>query len=355
MSRLSILRQMMTDEALDGFLVTGAENRRYLSGFTGSYAALLIGMDTADLLTDFRYKDQARVEAPEFNLRTQGKDLWISLREVIQELGWKRVGFEPEQLTVKDFTLLTSGFQGIIWVAIADGVSRLRQVKDSLEIESIRQAIALTDRVWQTVMPTIRPGETERDVAFRLETELRRLGAEGMAFTTIVASGPRGALPHGTASERRLENGDLVTVDFGCRLAGYHSDMTRTVALGDAVKKQREIYELVLKAQEYAISNLRPGMKGKDGDALARDMIGDAGFGEYFGHGLGHSLGLEIHESPRLSPTEEIELQAGMVLTVEPGIYLPDWGGVRIEDVVVLTDTGCEVLTASDKRFTIIA
>lgn len=355
MKRLASLREIMAENTLDGFLVIGSENRRYLSGFTGSHGALLIGEDTADLLTDFRYKTQVEMESPGFNRYIQGKDFWASLREIVMERGWKRVGFEPDQLTVQEFTLLTGGINGMVWVAVNNGVTLLRQVKDANEIEAIRQAVLLTDQIWQTVLPRIHQGVTERDVAFHLETELRRQGAEGMAFATIVASGPRGALPHGIAADRQLQNGDFVTVDFGCRLNGYHSDMTRTVALGTVSPKQQEIYDVVLKAQEHAIANLRPGMTGKEGDALARDIIRDAGYGEYFGHGLGHSLGLAIHENPRLSPSDDTELLPGMVLTVEPGIYLPEWGGVRIEDVVVLRDTGCEVLTTSDKRLTTIA
>jgi Xaa-Pro aminopeptidase len=354
MDRLNALREKLVEKGLDGFLVTGSENRRYLSGFTGSYGALLIGMDRALIITDFRYLSQVMDEATDFQLCRQGTDMWSTIHKSILELGWNQVGFEAEHLVVRDYSVLTDGMENISWEPVSDLVSSLRQIKDPAEIEKIRQAVDLTDHVWQMVSTQIKPGFSERDVAFHLEMEMRRAGAQGPAFATIVASGPRGALPHGLAGERVLALGDLVVVDFGCVLDGYHSDMTRTLLLGIVDSKQREIYELVLKAQLAAIAGLKPGMTGSEGDSLARNIIKDEGYGEQFGHGLGHSLGLEIHESPRLSPSDETILAPGMVLTVEPGIYLPDWGGVRIEDVVVITETGCEVLTASDKQLTVI-
>ena len=355
MDRVIALRKKLVEYELDGILVTGPENRRYISGFTGSHGALLVGKDQAIIVTDFRYITQVLDEAPGFQLRRQETDMLSTICKSILELGWKRVGYEAEHLVVRDYLLLMNGIEDILWEPVTDLVSQLRQIKDHSEIEKIRQAVALTDQVWREVSTKIRPGLSERDVAFHLEMEMRRKGAQGPAFTTIVASGPRGALPHGLAGERVLAPGDLVVVDFGCILEGYHSDMTRTIVLGSLDSKQREIYELVLNAQLTAIDGLKPGMTGREGDSLARDVIKNAGYGEQFGHGLGHSLGLEIHENPRLSPSDETILAPGMVLTIEPGIYLPDWGGVRIEDVVVITETGCEVLTTSDKQFTVLS
>lgn len=352
--RINRLRAKMDADQLDGWVITGKENRRYLSGFTGSSGAVLIGREKAILLSDFRYKTQIAQEAPDFELVLQKETLWRSIGETLQKLGWKRVGVEADHLSVAEYQKIEWAAPGVTFILMPDFVAELRQVKEASEVDKIREAIRLADRAWQELLKTLQRGEQERDVALRLESMMRQSGAEGIAFDTIVASGPRGALPHGLAGERRLADGDLVVVDFGCILNGYHSDMTRTVLIGHGDDRQREVYDCVLKAQVRAIQGLRPGLTGREGDRLARQVIEDAGFGDYFGHGLGHSLGLEIHENPRLSPSEDTILQPGMVITVEPGIYLPDWGGVRIEDVVVMTENGCEVLTNSEKDLTII-
>lgn len=354
MSRLEQLRGLMRENRLDGYLVTGAENRRYLSGFTGSNGVLVIGEKTEVLVTDFRYLTQVREEAPGFAVRRQEESLWETVAAVLRELGMKQVGFEAEYMVVDEFFKLKAIVPEELLVPSPGLVARLRGIKDPVEIEGIRRAVAVADAAWQEVLPTIQAGDVERDVALRLETALRRLGASGPSFATIVASGPRSALPHGEAGDRRLAPGDLVVLDFGCVFHGYCSDITRTVVVNTATPRQQEIYDLVLQAQLTAIAGLRPGMTGREGDRLSRAVIEEAGYGEYFGHGLGHSLGLAIHENPRLSPKEGAVLEPGMVLTVEPGIYLPDWGGVRIEDVVVITETGCEVLTKADKSFTVI-
>jgi Xaa-Pro aminopeptidase len=354
LDRLTRLRAKMDEDQLDGWVITGKENRRYLSGFTGSNGALLIGRDKALLLSDFRYKTQIAQEAPEFELVLQKETLWDSIGETMRELGWKRVGIEADHLSLAEYQKLEWAAAGITLIVQPDIVAELRQYKDASEIDMIRDAVLLADRAWKALLTTVRPGEKEREVALRLETTMRQYGAEGVAFETIVASGPRGALPHGLAGERTLADGDLVVIDFGCILKGYHSDMTRTILIGHGDERQREVYQCVLQAQETALRGLRPGITGREGDRLARQVIEDAGYGQYFGHGLGHSLGLAIHENPRLSPLDDTILQPGMVLTVEPGIYLPEWGGVRIEDVVVMTETGCEILTTSEKALTII-
>jgi len=352
--RLQRLRASMREQGLDGYLVTGPENWRYLSGFTGSSGALVIGEKAEVLVTDFRYLTQVREEAPGFTVRRQEESLWATVAATLQDLGLKRVGFEAEHLSVDDFYKLKELLPGEILTPAPGLVAKLRMIKDTGEIERIRQAVAVADAAWQEVLPTIRPGDAEQDVAWRLEEALHRLGASGTSFPTIVASGSRSALPHGEAGDRQLMAGDLVVVDFGCVLHGYCSDMTRTVVVGEPTRRQQEIYHLVLQAQLAAIAGLRPQLTGREGDALARRVIEEAGYGEYFGHGLGHSLGLAIHENPRLSPRENTVLAPGMVLTVEPGVYLPDWGGIRIEDVVVITESGCEVLTASAKDLTVI-
>lgn len=350
MSRLERLREFMAENGLDGYLVTGPENRRYISGFTGSNGALVIGEKTEIVVTDFRYLTQVQEEAPGFEVRRQEESLWETVAASLKDFGWKRVGFEAENMVVDDLFRLKGMVPEGLLTSAPGLVAKLRMIKEPEEIEAIRRAVAVADAAWQEVLPTIRRGDLERDVAVRLETAFRRRGSAGPSFATIVASGPRSALPHGEAGDRTLSAGDLTVLDFGCILQGYCSDMTRTVVIGKASPRQMEIYDLVLQAQLTAIAGLRPGITGREGDRLARRVIEDAGYGQYFGHGLGHSLGLAIHENPRLSPKDDTVLQPGMVLTVEPGIYLPDWGGVRIEDVVVITHDGCAVLTASDKK-----
>lgn len=346
--------ERIRSEGLDGIVITGQANRRYLSGFTGSNGVLLIGAETAKLISDFRYKSQAALESPDFDLILLKDNLWKTVGETVQALKWARVGFEAEHLTVAENKRLTESAPSVEWIGVQTWVEKLRSIKEPEEITRIKEAVHLTDQAWNEVWPTFRPGESEKDIVLRLEIAMRRHGADGLAFETIVASGPRGALPHGHAGERQLAEGDLVVCDFGCILNGYHSDMTRTVAIGKVDARQRELYELVLRAQMEAIAEIKPGISGREGDRLARRIIEGAGYGEYFGHSLGHSLGLEIHENPRLSVLEDTILAPGMVLTVEPGIYLPEWGGIRIEDVVVITESGCEILTSSDKNLTII-
>jgi len=234
-------------------------------------------------------------------------------------------------------------------------VKKIRMIKDEAEIDKIREAVRITDVAFNHIRDYIKVGSIERDIALELEFFMKKEGASKNAFDFIVASGKRSALPHGVASTKQLEEGDFLTMDFGTVYQGYHSDMTRTVVVGKQPdKKQEEIYQTVLKAQQKATEVVKAGVKGSEVDKVARDIITKAGYGDYFGHGLGHSLGLEIHENPRLSPRDDTKLESGMVVTVEPGIYLPDWSGVRIEDTVVVREDGCEVLTSSPKELLVI-
>ncbi|MGL5514812.1 MAG: M24 family metallopeptidase, partial [Sporomusa sp.] len=259
----------------------------------------------------------------------------------------ERIGFESDFVTWQVYQQLASCLPAIELVPVQ--LDCLRMIKDRQELALLTTAVEIADRAFDQALHMIKPGVTELEIAFELEYRMRKLGAEKPAFDTIVASGVRGSLPHGRASNKVIEAGELVTIDFGAVYQGYHSDMTRTVAVGKATDKQRDIYAVVLAAQLAGIGAVKAGKTGKEIDHIARQIITAAGYGEYFGHGLGHGVGLFIHEDPRLSPAGDIKLAKGMVTSVEPGIYLPDWGGVRIEDLVVVTTAGCTVLTASSK------
>jgi Xaa-Pro aminopeptidase len=354
MTRLDRARALLDRHQVDALLIIKAErleapNLRYLTGFTGSTGAALITPREAVLLVDFRYVEQAHTEAPGWEVVQVPRQASEALAESVRAREVRRLGFEPDGLTVRQHGELARLLHPTEFVAV-EGVDRLRWVKEPDELDRIRRAVQVADAAFDHILGYLRPGVRERDVATELEFYMRRQGAEREAFSSIVASGARSSLPHGRASDKPLASGELVTLDFGAVVDGYHSDCTRTVVLGPATSRQREIYDLVLRAQTAALQGLRPGLAGRDADALARRVIADAGHGEHFGHGLGHGVGLAIHEGPTLSPREEAVLEAGMVVTVEPGVYLPGWGGVRIEDLVVLTSDGCEVLTRAPKQ-----
>jgi Xaa-Pro aminopeptidase len=350
--RVGKLRGLLRERELPAMLVTDMENIRYLSGFTGSNAAVVVTGSEARFITDSRYTVQAGKECPGFTIRTCASSAGMAdtVAEQLQEMGLTRLGFEADHLTVAAFEKWREKLPEIEWLPAEGVVEALRMVKDAEELKRIREAAALADRTFEHILPYLKPGASERDIAIEIEYFMKRAGAEKEAFDTIVASGARSAMPHGRASEKLLEAGDFVTMDFGARLHGYHSDLTRTVVIGKATERQREIYETVREAQETGLKAIRAGVTGKDADAAARAVIEAKGFGENFGHGLGHGLGRTVHDGGSLSPRSETTLAAGMVMTVEPGIYLDGWGGVRIEDDVVVTENGCEVLTRSTKE-----
>ena len=350
-SRLKRMRQQMHEGKIDAYVVIRPENGRYLSGFSGGEATLYITSEKAFLLTDFRYIEQAKAQAPEFEIIKTGQDHFEALAEVGQQA--QRLGFEGDFITFVNFGKLKNAFPQAELLSLPDIVSHLRSVKDKTEIEIIRQAVKISDDAFADVLQTIEIGQTEEEIGLNLEFSMRRAGASGGSFEFIVASGIRSSMPHGTASSKKLQSGEFLTMDFGAIYQGYCSDITRTVFLGDPQDKHREVYEIVLAAQRAGIHAVAPGRTGKEVDAVARKIIVDAGYGEYFGHGLGHSVGLAIHEGPNLNIREERVLEPGMVITVEPGIYIPDWGGVRIEDIVLVTENGCEVLTQAPKEFII--
>ncbi|AET66693.1 Xaa-Pro aminopeptidase [Desulfosporosinus orientis DSM 765] len=352
MTRLQQLREQMRSESIDAYVVMRPENARYLSGFTGGESTLYITLDKAYLLTDFRYIEQAEAEAPNFDIIDAGYDHFGKLREIGQQA--QKVGFEGDFVTYLDFGKLKDAFLQRELISLPYLVSNLRSVKDDSEIPLIRRAVEIADAAFHEILTTIEVGQTEAEIGLNLEFSMRRAGASGGSFDFIVASGIRSSLPHGTASTKRVQSGEFLTMDFGAIYQGYCSDITRTVFIGEPEDKHREIYEIVLAAQLAGIQAVEPGRPGKEVDEIARTFIEKAGYGGYFGHGLGHSVGLAIHEGPNLNKREERRLEPGMIVTVEPGIYIPNWGGVRIEDMVMVTEDGCQVLTQAPKDFIIL-
>jgi Xaa-Pro aminopeptidase len=344
--RQSALRAALEDQGLDGLLVTHLPNVRYLTGFTGSAGLLLIHAQATVLVTDFRYAAQAPAEAGDAaTVETDQKSVWDRLGRVMSGLSQGAIGIEAHSLTVRDAERV-AGLTRSRVVPTTDHVERLRMVKAPEEVAAIRAAAELAQEALAEILSTIEVGRTELEIGATLEAALRRRGSEWHPFPTIVASGPRSALPHARTSARVVGRGEWLLLDFGAQVDGYCADLTRTVVVGArADERQRAMYELVRCAQGRALEHLRPGMTGREGDALARDLIAGRGFGEAFGHSLGHGLGLEVHEAPRLSATSDAPVPRGAVVTVEPGVYFPGWGGIRLEDDLFLGADGPELLS----------
>ncbi len=341
-------RQYLAGVGMDALLLLKTENRQYATGFTGSAGLALVLAGEALLSVDFRYEEQAALEAPACQVLRGGADPLAALAEAVRAREVRRIGFESEFVPYAQVERLREKLAPAELLPLPD-VDRIRWVKDAAEIAALARAAEISDAAFTHILGLIRPGLTERDVAVELETFMRRAGAERISFDSIVASGPRSALPHGRATDRVMAIGEFVTFDFGAVYEGYASDCTRTVVLGGSDDRQRQIYEVVLEAQRRAVDAIRPGVTGRQVDEVGRSVIASAGFREAFGHALGHGIGLDVHEGPRLSPQDGTVLEPGMTLTVEPGIYLPGWGGVRIEDDVVVTADGCRVLTSAPK------
>lgn len=351
--RRSRLASLFDREQLDCLLVEHLPNVRYLSGFSGSTGSLLLTRDSGWFICDSRYTLQARSEVADLEIVEHGQR-YGAVQALQREQKWQRIGFEAAHTVVTTQQELVRQLPDCTLVPVGADLDAIRDCKDQHELLALEEVAALASASFQAVIPLIRPGVTEAQVALELEFEMRRRGAEGRAFDFIVASGERGAMPHGRASDKPLAQGELVTIDFGAVLHGYHSDETVTVAVGRPDKRQREIYDLVLTAHDRAIAAVRPGMSCRELDAVARDYLQSMGFGDNFGHGLGHGVGLEIHEKPTLSPRSDAVLSPGMVVTIEPGVYIPGWGGVRIEDMIVITDEGCRVLTTLPKTLMVV-
>lgn len=346
-ARVAALREALTAAHIDALVLTSLPNVRYLTGFSGSSAILLVTQRDLHFITDFRYDTQVRDEVGDLaTIRIEAQSLWTGLWNLGATLsGIEVVGFESAHLLHRDFQrLLTDGTRWQ-WRPELNMVEALRESKDAGEVALIRHAGEIATRALAKTLKEIRPGMSELNVAGILEHALRDEGSEEFPFAAIVASGPRAALPHARASSRVIERGDLLLLDFGAQYKGYCSDVTRTVVVGRASSEQREIYEIVRHANDVAAHSVRAGMKGQEADGLARRYIEDRGYGDAFGHSLGHGLGLEVHEAPRLAKTVESLLGEGAVVTIEPGIYRPGWGGVRIEDDVHLAPSGPEILT----------
>lgn len=347
MERINAARALFEQFGIDALLVQKAKNRRFLSGFSGSAGTLAVLPARAALVTDGRYLVQARREcASAIDVQLQDVSLGQTLGAVVGDA--QRIGVEQDAVTFEQWGKLAAALPGKQLVPVLlDG---LRCVKDQREIRCIEEAVRIADAAFARLIGELRPGMAERQAAARLEYFLRDGGADGLAFSTIVASGARSALPHGQPTQKRLQPGDFVTFDFGAVYSGYCSDITRTVVIGRVDCWQKQLYASVLDAQLAALAAVRPGIRANEVDAVARERLRQSGHLGAFNHGLGHSLGLAIHEEPRFSPTCDVVLQPGMVMTVEPGAYYAGIGGVRIEDVVVVTETGCRILTQTDKQ-----
>ena len=351
--RLDGLRSKLVDRGIDALIVTQPENRRYLSGFTGSHGVLIISADAAHLATDFRYYEQAELQAPDFTLARIESEFSPLLAELLAEMRVRRAGIESTHVTLDQHASWAEAVQGIELVTTKGIVEELRTTKDAEELELIRRAAAVADAAFACIAQWLKPGVSEKAAAWQLEAFVRTHGADGVAFDVIVASGPNAAMPHAEPSDRMIQVGEPVLLDLGARVDGYCSDLTRTICLGDPDGLLLGIHALVVKAQEAAEQAMRAGIEGSAADAVARDLIRDAGYGERFGHGLGHGVGLAVHEGPRASKSSEDVLQAGMVMTVEPGIYIMGWGGVRVENMVVVREHGVEVLSTASKELAV--
>lgn len=352
-NRISSARRYLERFGVEAIIFLGLPNIRYLTGFTGSDGALVLGKDKGWFLTDSRYTTQASLEVTgvgvvEYRIKTEGIAALLNAEKV------KKVGFEAEQTTVSFLKAVTEASPGVEWLPVGSELDDLRIIKSADELELLAHSAGIASQALLGILDSIRPGVPERDIALALEFAMKRAGADEKSFDFIVASGPRGALPHGKASDKLIQAGELVTIDFGAVYRGYYSDETVTVAVGVPDSRQKEIYSIVKDAHDKALEAVKPGISLKELDGIARDFINGMGYANFFGHGLGHGVGLEVHEKPIVSFRSEQIAEEGMVFTIEPGIYIPDWGGVRIEDTVVVTQDGCRTLTKVSKQLMVL-
>lgn len=352
--RLERLRQKLAENELDAIIVTKIANCRYISGFTGSNCLSIISRDSTVLVTDFRYYDQAIKQAPDFKIVLADGELMGNITDLISGIAINKLGFESKSLTHSTYQLLVETIisldKSIDLVATENIVEYLRSVKDNNELTNIKKACIIVDAAFNDIITHIKPGVTEKKVAWEIEKYLRENGSDDMPFKIIVASGPNSALPHSIPTDRCIGYGEPVVIDYGARVAGYCSDITRTMYFGDGDDIFLKVYNTVLKAQIAAIDNISTGISGEQADRISRSIIENEGYGQYFGHGLGHGVGLEVHEEPRLGYGSYQHLDNGMVFTIEPGIYISGWGGVRIEDTVTIEDNELVVLTKAKKN-----
>ena len=348
--RLALLREKMRELDVDTFMVTGPENRRYVSGFTGSAGVVFVTRDEAKLATDFRYYEQVKAQAPALDLIELRGRMGDALPAILNDLGAKRVAFESDVLTHDLYQTYSAALPaGVTLIPTKEVLLCLRAVKSGDEIESLKRAIALADRAMDIIRAILEPGMTEKEAAWKIEETMRVAGAEKLSFDVIFAAGPAGAMAHAMPSDHGVQAGEPIVIDIGCMVDGYCSDLTRTLVIGEPDAKFREIYDIVLRAQEKAEAEIVAGMSGKAAHEIASQVIAEAGYADNFGHGLGHGVGLAIHELPVLGTLSDHTLKPGNVFSVEPGIYLPEWGGIRIEDLVVLGEDGVTVLSQTSK------
>lgn len=341
------LKKLVSVIPANATLIFSPENLYYFSGFTGGEGMLYIDKSKLLLFTDSRYTVQAREEAPDFEVIDTAK---TTVSDFLKQQGDKAYGFEDDYVTFSKFAGLKRISPKSVFSPVSSHIDKIRMIKDAHELALIKKASSIADSAYTYILDKIEVGKTERDISLDLEYFMLRQGAEGLSFDTISASGVRSCMPHGVATDKVIETGDFLTLDFGCKYRGYCSDMTRTVVVGKATDKQKEIYNVVLEAQKAALDTIRAGELAKAVDEAARGVIENAGYGKNFGHGLGHSLGLKVHEAPSCSPRSQDILCENMMMTVEPGIYIDDFGGVRIEDLVCVTNEGYENFTTSAKE-----
>ncbi|MGY3190213.1 M24 family metallopeptidase [Lysinibacillus sp. TE18511] len=354
MSQLEQLRTALRAQQSDVFIITSHQNRRYLTGFTGSAGTVVITQTQALLLVDFRYTQQATNQSKEFDVREIDRShLYKTIQEILDTESIQTVGFEQQHVTYEAYQLMSSKLTATL-KPLSNIVENLRMIKTTEEIELIKKAAWVSDEAFKYILTFIKPGVSEIDIANELEFHMRKNGATGAAFDIIIASGHRSALPHGVASDKKIEKGDMLTLDFGAYYQGYRSDMTRTIAVGEPPEKLKEVYQIVYDSLQKALSNMKAGITGKEADSYSRDFIKAKGYEKNYGHGSGHGIGLDIHENIFMSTVCEDILEENMVLTVEPGIYIPKIGGVRIEDDVIVTKNGVEVITNSPKELIIL-
>lgn len=347
-TRIKAVRNILQEKGLDAILIYKPENRKYFSGFTGTTGFIIITKEEAKFITDFRYIQQGKNECKGYDIIEVSRS--APLTNIIEGFNINRLGVEEDFFTYGHYLDLSSKLSKVTMVPLEGALTKLRSIKTEKEIGYIAKAASLADEAFNHILTLIKPGVVERDIALELEFFMRKRGATNASFNFIVASGLRSSLPHGVASNKVIELGDFVTLDYGCIYEGYCSDMTRTVVVGKADDRQKQIYSLVLKAQETALSEVKPGITGSQLDNIARQIITDGGYGQCFGHGLGHGVGLEIHELPHVNTMGNIPLEPGMIITIEPGVYITGFGGVRIEDLVVVRDDGYQVLSKTPKQ-----
>ncbi|MBO1197926.1 aminopeptidase P family protein [Staphylococcus simiae] len=353
MTRISKVREILNQKHLDAIIIMSDYNRRYLSGFTGTSGALIISKDEQYLITDFRYIEQASSQAKDFTIINRTNSIIEEVKKLLHDNQYDDIGFEGHDVTYDTYVELNKS--RLTLISISNAVDKIREVKDKEEIALIKKAATIVDDTYDYILTIAKAGMTEKELKAKLESKMLELGAEGPSFDTIVASGYRGALPHGVASDKVIEQGDMVTLDFGAYYNGYCSDITRTFAIGEPDPKLKELYQIVLESQQKAINEIKAGMTGKEADALARDYLEHKGYGKEFGHSLGHGIGLEIHEGPMLAKTVNNKLQVNNCVTIEPGVYIDGLGGIRIEDDILITENGCEVFTKCTKDLIVLS